>query len=105
MLKRSLAVAMGWIALTGMQTPATPVPPPLMEMWRLDCGDFQINDINAFMSDTSEYPARAKHLVGSCYLIRHGDAYMLWDTGLSGALVGHPDTNPVMTLNLHARIV
>ena len=30
---------------------------------------------------------------------------MLWDTGLSGALVGHPDSNPVMTLNLRGRIV
>ena len=103
MLKRAMAAALGFLALTGLQAP--PAPRPAMSLWRLDCGDFQINDINAFMSDTSEYPARPKHLVGSCYLIRHGDTYMLWDTGLSGALVGHPDSNPVMTLNLHARIV
>jgi glyoxylase-like metal-dependent hydrolase (beta-lactamase superfamily II) len=103
MLKRAMAVALGFMALTGMQAP--PAPRLAMSLWRLDCGDFQINDINAFMSDTSEYPARPRHLVGSCYLIRHGDTYMLWDTGLSGALVGHPDANPVMTLNLHGRIV
>jgi glyoxylase-like metal-dependent hydrolase (beta-lactamase superfamily II) len=102
MLKRAMA-ALGFLALTGMQAP--PAARPAMSLWRLDCGDFQINDINAFMSDTSEYPARPKHLVGSCYLIRHGDAYMLWDTGLSGGLVGHPSTNPVMTLNLTSRIV
>jgi N-acyl homoserine lactone hydrolase len=103
MLKRAMAAALGFLALTAMQAP--PAARPAMSLWRLDCGDFQINDINAFMSDTSEYPARPKHLVGSCYLIRHGDTYMLWDTGLSGALVGHPDVNPVMTLNLHGRIV
>jgi N-acyl homoserine lactone hydrolase len=103
MLKRAMAAALGFLALTGMQAP--PASRPAMSLWRLDCGDFQINDINAFMSDTSEYPARPKHLVGSCYLIRHGDTYMLWDTGMPGALIEHPDVNPVMTVTLHGRIV
>jgi N-acyl homoserine lactone hydrolase len=103
MLKRAMAAALGFLALTGMQAP--PAARPAMSLWRLDCGDFQINDINAFMSDTSEYPARPKHLVGSCYLIRHGEAYMLWDAGMPSALVGHPDVNPVMTVSLHGGIV
>jgi glyoxylase-like metal-dependent hydrolase (beta-lactamase superfamily II) len=102
MLKRAIAAALGFVALTGMQAPPARVP---LSLWRLDCGDFQINDINAFMSDTSEYPARPKRLVGSCYLIRHGDAYMLWDAGMAGALVGHPDVSPVMTVSLRERIV
>ena len=38
-------------------------------------------------------------------LERHGEQYMLWDTGVSGGLVGHPSTNPVMTLSLRSRIV
>src|SRR5437868_2022887 len=103
MLKRVLGLAAGAFALMGMQAP--PVPPLLMELWRLDCGDFQINDINAFMSDTSEYPAGPKHLVGSCYLIRHGDAYLLWDTGMPAALIGHPSVDPVMTVTLRTTIV
>jgi len=103
MLKRAMAVALGFLALTGMQAPPAPRPP--MSLWRLDCGDFQINDYNAFFSDTSDYPSGPKHFVGSCYLIRHGDAYMLWDAGLSGGLVGHPSANPVMTLTLTSRIV
>ena len=103
MLKRAMAAALGFLALTGMH--AAPAPRPAMSLWRLDCGDFQINDINAFMSDTSEYPARPKHLVGSCYLIRHGETYLLWDTGMPAALVAHPEVNPVMTVTLHARIV
>jgi N-acyl homoserine lactone hydrolase len=102
MLKRVLALVAGAFALTGMQAP---VPPPLMELWRLDCGDFQINDINAFMSDTSEYPAAPRHLVGSCYLIRHGDAYLLWDTGMPAALIGHPSVDAVMTVSLRTTIV
>jgi glyoxylase-like metal-dependent hydrolase (beta-lactamase superfamily II) len=103
MLKRAMAAALGLVALTGMQ--AAPAPHPATSLWRLDCGDFQINDINGFMSDTSEYPARPKHLVGSCYLIRHGDQYLLWDTGMPAALVGHPEVNPVMTVTLRSRIV
>ena len=103
MLKRVLALMAGAFALTGMQAP--PVPPPLMELWRLDCGDFRINDINAFMSDTSDYPAAPKHLVGSCYLIRHGEAYLLWDTGMPAALIGHPSVDPVMTVTLRTTIV
>ena len=105
MLKRVCVAAISWFALAGMQTPPTaPAARPEMSLWRLDCGDFQINDINAFMSDTSEYPARPKRLVGSCYLIKHGDQYMLWDTGMPAALVGHPSVNPVMTVTLRASI-
>ncbi|HMG46392.1 MAG TPA: N-acyl homoserine lactonase family protein [Allosphingosinicella sp.] len=104
MTKRILTLALGWLALVAMQAPA-PAPRPAMALWRLDCGDFQINDINAFMSDTSEYPARPKHLVGSCYLIKHGNDYLLWDTGMPAALVSHPDVNPVMTVTLRTRIV
>src|SRR4051812_17193132 len=102
MLKRAMAAALGWLALAGLQAP--PVRAPL-SLWRLGCGDFQFNDYNAFFSDTSEYAPGPKHLVGSCYLLRHGDDYMLWDTGMPGALVGHPDANPVMTVTMSGRIV
>ena len=106
MLGRALAVALGWIGLTGMQAaPASTAVPPLMELWRLDCGEVDFTDFNAFFSDTSEYPAGPKRLVASCYLIRHGSDYMLWDTGLPAALVGNPNSNPVMTASLRASIV
>ncbi|MDB5705099.1 MAG: beta-lactamase protein [Sphingomonas bacterium] len=48
-------------------------PLPRVELWRLDCGTFV-----------------TKGLVNSCYLIRHGDRLMLWDTGFGGELVGQP---------------
>ncbi len=107
MLKRALGIALGWAALTAMQAPA-PAPaaaPPQLEMWRLDCGEIDFTDFNAFFSDTSEYPAGPKRLVGSCYLIRHGTDYMLWDTGLPGALVGNPARTPQLTATLRSRIV
>jgi glyoxylase-like metal-dependent hydrolase (beta-lactamase superfamily II) len=107
MLKRVVALAAGAFALMGMQAPAptTPVTPPPMEMWRLDCGEVNFTDFNAFFSDTSEYPGGPKRLVASCYLIRHGTDYMLWDSGLPAGLVGHPNSNPAMTASLRASIV
>ncbi len=54
---------------------------------RLDCGAVQVNRLNAF-SDTDAYPGQKKRLTASCYLIRKGERYMLWDTGLPAALKG-----------------
>jgi glyoxylase-like metal-dependent hydrolase (beta-lactamase superfamily II) len=105
MLKQALCAAAAWIALTGMQAPpAAPPARPALSLWRLDCGDFVFNDYNSFFSDTSEYPSGPKRLVGSCYLIRHGDDYMLWDTGIPAATVGHPLTTPQLTATLRSSI-
>jgi N-acyl homoserine lactone hydrolase len=54
---------------------------PAMELWRLDCGKFQINNVNLF-SDADACGPGPKQVFGSCCLIRYGDTYMLWDTGL-----------------------
>jgi len=106
MRNQILALAAGLLALTGIRAPAQPaMPPPLMEMWRLDCGDFTFTDYNAFFSDTSEYPSGPKHLVGSCYLIRHGTDYMLWDTGIPAGVVGHPHQMPELLASLRASLV
>lgn len=60
-----------------------------LELWRLDCGSIDIDDLGVF-SDTGLYAGQKKRLVASCYLIRNGDKYLLWDTGLDGALAGKP---------------
>jgi N-acyl homoserine lactone hydrolase len=60
-----------------------------VKLWRLDCGDIQVNDLNVF-SDTNAYPDTKMALVGSCYLIKHDSDYLLWDTGLPAGLKGAP---------------
>lgn len=107
MLRRMMALAASAMALLGMQAPSAPATAarPQLEMWRLDCGSVEFTDYNAFFSDTSEYAPGRKTLVASCYLIRHGDTYMLWDTGLPAALVGNPNSNPVMTASMRVSIV
>ena len=41
----------------------------------------QVDDLND-VSDTYAYTGHSKRLTVSCYLIKHGDDYVLWDTGL-----------------------
>lgn len=60
---------------------------PAVKMWRLDCGSTQIADLDIF-SDTRAYVGKSKSLTASCYLIKHGDSYMIWDTGFSASMKG-----------------
>jgi len=58
-----------------------------LSITRLDCGTIQVNDLNVF-SDTDAYTGQKMTLVDGCYLLRHGDEYLLWDTGLPASLKG-----------------
>ncbi|HEY0414073.1 MAG TPA: N-acyl homoserine lactonase family protein [Allosphingosinicella sp.] len=101
-MKRLVSAALGFLSLTGLAPPAPPTTG--LSLWRLDCGSATINDYNAFFSDTSAYGPGPKEITDSCYLIRDGDQYLLWDTGLPEALIGHPDANPVMTMRMETSI-
>jgi glyoxylase-like metal-dependent hydrolase (beta-lactamase superfamily II) len=68
------------------QSPAPSKQP--LQLWRLDCGTLKV-DLSTF-SDTGLYAGQKRTLASSCYLIRSGDQYLLWDTGLDGALAGKP---------------
>ncbi|HEV2505521.1 MAG TPA: N-acyl homoserine lactonase family protein [Mesorhizobium sp.] len=70
-------------------TAATANAAPQVELWRLDCGRIAVGDLSVF-SDTLAYTGEKKTLTDSCYVIRHGNDYMLWDTGLPATLLGKP---------------
>ncbi|TAK06369.1 MAG: N-acyl homoserine lactonase family protein [Rhizorhabdus sp.] len=69
---------------------AAPVPGTVDQLWRLDCGTVHVNQLNAF-SDTQSYTGQTRDLASSCYLIRDGKAYMLWDTGLPATAKDQPN--------------
>ncbi len=69
-------------------TQAPPAGAPALQLWRLDCGTAVIKDFNAFFSDTLEYKSGPREITDSCYLVRHKDQYLLWDTGFPAALKG-----------------
>jgi len=55
-----------------------------VSLTRLDCGTSQApTPVNQRFSDTFSYGDRRIQFVFSCYLVKHGDEYMLWDTGHS----------------------
>src|SRR4051812_49099245 len=55
-----------------------------MSLTRLDCGTPQPPTVvNQRFSDTFAYGDLKVQFVFSCYLVKHGDEYLLWDTGHS----------------------
>lgn len=83
----ALMVAAWTIAV--QSAPAAPVSTD-MELWRLDCGHIAVHDLSLF-SDTFADEGKTMVLTDSCYLIRHGQDYMLWDTGLPKSVLGAPE--------------
>jgi N-acyl homoserine lactone hydrolase len=78
----STLLVMAFLLLAGISRLADAAD---VELWRLNCGEFPPMSIEE-MSDTFDYPTGAtKVLTDSCYVVRHGHDYMLWDTGFSAA--------------------
>jgi glyoxylase-like metal-dependent hydrolase (beta-lactamase superfamily II) len=79
-------------------------PAPEVKLWRLDCGSMDFKDIDPF-SDSWAYSGQPKKLTVGCFLIRHGDRYMLWDAGLGAELVGRTvEVAPGVTTELRETI-
>ena len=70
------------LAVLSLSLTGAGAPEPVVKLWRLDCGSLQVADLDEY-SDTRAYVGQGRRFVVSCYLVRHGDAYMLWDTGLA----------------------
>ncbi len=106
MLKKWSLAAAAMVALTGFQAPPAAKPAAEISLWRLDCGTFLIKDFGAFFSDTFAYkPGQSKDITASCYLIRHGNRYMLWDTGVPAAMKDKPAENAAQRISLKRTVV
>ena len=72
--------------------PAAAAPDPkavAVTLARLDCGSITIKNFDKFFSDKPGlYSSGPREVTDSCYLIHHGDQYMLWDSGLPAELKG-----------------
>ena len=71
------------VAALGLAVPqASAQTPPNVTLTRLECGTPAAPiDVNVRFSDTFAYKNLMLQFVFSCYLIKHGEEYMLWDTG------------------------
>jgi len=101
-----IAAAAAVLASSATAQPAkAPSALPPISLTRLDCGSIEVSDFDVF-SDTYLYVGKPKRLTASCYLVRHGDQIVLWDTGVDGALKGKPAANDwVFTISLKERVV
>jgi N-acyl homoserine lactone hydrolase len=77
---------------------------PMLSLHRIDCGEFLLHD-DSYLSDTFARAGVSRRLSVNCYLIQHGDDYMLWDAGLPGELAGGSFDTPEQTLALNETIV
>ena len=68
--------------------------PATVTLTRLDCGTNAAPSDVARFSDTYAYNGLRVQLAISCYLIRHGDDYMVWDTGNPAGTAANAPTIP-----------
>ncbi|MEO0816034.1 MAG: N-acyl homoserine lactonase family protein [Pseudomonadota bacterium] len=60
-----------------------------VELHVLDCGTIEISDLNDF-SIAGDFAGETDINTNTCWLVRHPDGDLLWDTGLPGMLAGQP---------------
>jgi len=78
-MNRTLTMLVGCAALAALAAPAQAAE---VTLTRLDCGTPQApTAVNQRFSDIYAYGDLKLQFVYSCYLIKHGDEYLLWDTG------------------------
>lgn len=105
-IRRSIGKAFATGLLAGLTlSPVAALPPKpnaKVSIVRLDCGDFDVKE--SVFSDSFQYSG-TRRLVGSCYLIRHDDRYLLWDLGLPESLIGRTYETPMQSLTLRTSLV
>ena len=52
-----------------------------LRLYTIDCGNIKVKDAN--IMDTTDSYEGSLQLKASCYVIQHGDEYMLWDAGFN----------------------
>lgn len=82
-------------AVSAAVTTAASAQAPTVTLTRLQCGSNAAPTDVARFSDTYAYHGLMAQLTFSCYLIRHGDDYLVWDTGNP---VGNSPTAPKTSL-------
>lgn len=92
---RALLIAFALLAGFPVAAQALQAAPAKTLLWRLDCGLFDIDDLEG----------RGRVLMPvSCYLVQHGEQLVLFDAGLDAALVGRSQRQNGQTLSLKRTI-
>lgn len=76
---------------------------PDVQMYLLDCGHMTLGD-KSVLSDQGMYKGQSYDLVMSCYLIKHGNEWLLWDAGLPKKYLAGPITEGTFVTKLDRTI-
>ena len=68
---------------------AQPAKPGVEKLYILNCGEGVAGDISRWSPGVNE--GKSMDFVDNCYLIKHGDGWFLWDTGISDAVATMPE--------------
>src|SRR5262245_59980350 len=80
MQRKLVYLALG-IAVNALAAMMASAQTPEITLTSIECGTPNVNEVNQLFSDTFALGSLKVQFVYSCYLIKHGDEYMLWDTG------------------------
>lgn len=87
---------------TPSSEPVAPVETSVdqIELHVLDCGTIDVSDLDIF-SSAGDFAGISDTFTNSCWLVRHPDGDLMWDTGLPGMLVNtDAQENGVFTVSL-----
>jgi N-acyl homoserine lactone hydrolase len=98
-MTKSISIAGAVACLAAL--PVFAQAPAEVSLTRFDCAAHGAPpaDIGRF-SDTMAYDGKKLQLTASCYLIRHADHYMIWDTGYPAAAASTTPSGPAVKVSL-----
>ncbi|MGQ0531091.1 MAG: N-acyl homoserine lactonase family protein [Caulobacteraceae bacterium] len=74
-------------ALAACNQPAEQTPQaPAVDLYAMDCGTAEFSNIGMFADDGVTYEGQSRTLTDPCYLIRHPNGDLIWDTGFPDAV-------------------
>ena len=89
-MKSAFAIAAAFFAAIAAQPAAAQSAKPGIErLYILNCGEGVAGDIGRWSPGVNE--GKSMDFVDNCYLIKHAQGWMLWDTGVTDAIANMPD--------------
>jgi len=86
---RALIVALAVSAFSVTARPQVAKAAGVERLYILNCGEGPAGDVSRWSPGVNE--GQSMDLVDSCYLIRHGKDWLLWDTGVNEAVAAMPN--------------
>jgi len=92
-MKRAIGLAAGvLLALLAAVKADAQTSKGVEKLYILNCGEGKAGDISRWSPGVNE--GQSMDFVDNCYLIKHAQGFMLWDTGIPDAVAAMPDGLP-----------